>query len=70
MLLPARTPPAIVKTYNDALNQVLADPAVLQKFKASNLVATPGKPDVLDRQIREDAAMWKKVITEQDIKPE
>ncbi|VTU31704.1 Argininosuccinate lyase [Variovorax sp. PBS-H4] len=70
MLLPARTPPAIVKTYNEALNKVLADPAVLEKFKASNLVAAPGKPEVLDRQIREDAAMWKKVITEQGIKPE
>jgi tripartite-type tricarboxylate transporter receptor subunit TctC len=70
MLLPARTPADIVKRYNDALNQVLADPAVLQKFKAANLVATPGTPQVLDRQMRDDAAMWKKVIVEQGIKPE
>lgn len=70
MLLPARTPAAVVAAYNETLNQVLADPAVLQKFKAANLQATPGTPEVLDRRIREDAVMWKKVIDEQGIKPE
>ena len=70
MLLPARTPSAMVKAYNDALNQVLADPVVLEKFRAGNMVATPGAPEVLDRRIREDALMWKKVIDEQGIKPE
>ena len=70
MLLPAKTPAPVVKAYNDALNAALASPAVLQKFQNSGLTATPGAPDVLDRTIREDAAVWKKIITDQGIKPE
>lgn len=70
MLLPAKTPAPMVKTYNDALNAALASPAVLQKFQNSGLTPTPGSPDVLDRTIREDAAVWKKIITDQGIKAE
>lgn len=70
MLLPAKTPDSIVKSYNDALNQVLATDALRAKFKLSGLNATPGAPEVLSQQIQHDAALWKKVITEQGIKPD
>jgi len=70
MLLPAKTPPATVKAYNDALTEVLRMPAIRQKLQGIGLTATPGKPEELDRQIREDALMWKAVITEQKIKAE
>jgi len=70
LLLPAKTPPATVAAYNAALNQALAQPAVRDKFRASGLTPTPGKAEVLDKQIKEDAQMWKKVIVDQGIKPE
>jgi tripartite-type tricarboxylate transporter receptor subunit TctC len=68
MLLPAKTPTSIVTAYSDALHQVLADPATTERFKSLGLTPTPGTPEALDKQIKEDAAMWKKVIAERGIK--
>jgi tripartite-type tricarboxylate transporter receptor subunit TctC len=70
MLLPAKTPPAVVKEYNDALNQALSTPALREKFRAQHLRPTPGKPEVLDALIRSEAAKWKEVITTLNIKAE
>ncbi|MDO9435941.1 tripartite tricarboxylate transporter substrate binding protein [Hydrogenophaga sp.] len=70
MLLPAKTPPALVKEYNDALNQALTSPAIREKFQAQLLTPRPGKPEVLDDLIRDEAVKWKQVITSLNIKPE
>jgi len=70
LLVPAKTPEGIVRAYNEALNKVLGMPAILDRFQRAGLTATPGGAELLDQQIRADAAMWKKVITEQGIKPE
>ncbi len=70
LLLPAKTPTPVVQAYNDALNKALATPAVQQKFPGLGLTATPGTPEVLDKLIREDAALWKKIITDHHIQPE
>jgi tripartite-type tricarboxylate transporter receptor subunit TctC len=70
MMLPAKTPPAIVQAYNQALNQALNLPAVRDKLRSLGATPTPGTPDVLDKQVREDAVMWRQVITSQNIKPE
>ncbi|GAA5232459.1 tripartite tricarboxylate transporter substrate binding protein [Verticiella sediminum] len=70
LLAPAGTPDGTVQAYNDALAKVLAMPDIQAKFQSAGLKPMPGKPEELDRQIREDAAMWQKVITEQDIKAE
>ena len=70
MLVPAKTPDSAVQSYNEALAKVLAMPAIQEKFRRAGLTPTPGKPDVLDKQIQVDAAMWKKVIVEQGIKAE
>ncbi len=70
MMLPAKTPAPVVKAYNDALNTALASQAVRQKFQGAGLTPTPGTPEVLAQTIREDAAVWKKIITDQNIKAE
>lgn len=70
MLLPAKTPPTLVKEYNDALNQALTSPAIREKFQAQLLTPRPGKPEMLDALIRDEAAKWKQVITSLNIKPE
>jgi tripartite-type tricarboxylate transporter receptor subunit TctC len=70
MMLPSRTPPAIVQAYNGALNEVLGMPAVVERLRTLGATPVPGTPEVLDRRVREDAAMWRKVITANNIKPE
>jgi tripartite-type tricarboxylate transporter receptor subunit TctC len=70
LLLPGKTPESVVSAYNEALNKVLGSPAVLEKFHAAGLTATPGKPELLDAQIRDDFTVWKKIIADHGIKPE
>ena len=70
LLLPGKTPESVVSAYNEALNKVLGSPAVLEKFHATGLTATPGKPELLDAQIRDDFTVWKKIIADHGIKPE
>lgn len=70
MFLPARTPDAVVQAYNDALNKALALPSVRDRLSAIGASATPGTPQDLDRRVREDEAMWRKVIVDNRIRPE
>lgn len=70
MMVPARTPAAIVQAYNAALNKVLATSAVQEHLRTLGATAIPGTPETLDRRVREDAAMWRGVITANNIKPE
>lgn len=70
LMLPAKTPPAIVKSYNDALNQALASPAVRDKFQGMVLTPRPGAPELLDTWMHDEAAIAKKLITSLNIKLE
>ncbi|MGE4239848.1 Bug family tripartite tricarboxylate transporter substrate binding protein [Ramlibacter sp.] len=70
MLLPAKTPPAVIKQYNDALNTALTTPALRERILRLGATPAPGKPEVLDKVVRDDAAMWTAVIKQQGIKPE
>jgi tripartite-type tricarboxylate transporter receptor subunit TctC len=70
MLVPAKTPPAVVKTYNEALNKVLAMPAMQARLRGIGSVPKPGAPEVVEQQIQADAGMWRKIITDNKIKVE
>lgn len=70
LMLPAKTPDAIVQRYNDVLNQALATPALQEKFRAANLTATPGEPEVLGDLVKHELTMWRQIIAERGIKPE
>ncbi|MBH1964377.1 MAG: tripartite tricarboxylate transporter substrate binding protein [Comamonadaceae bacterium] len=70
MMLPARTPTAIVQAYNKALNEALAQPTVRDRMRALNATPAPGAPEALDQLIREDAKTWRKVIEDNKIKAE
>lgn len=70
LMLPAKTPDAIVKQYNDALEQALATPALQERFRAANLTPTPGEPEVLTQLIEHELGMWREIIAERGIKAE
>lgn len=70
LLAPAKTPAAIVKRYNDELNLALAALPLRDKLEAMGITPTPGLPDVLDKRMRDDTAMWTKLINELGIKPD
>jgi tripartite-type tricarboxylate transporter receptor subunit TctC len=70
LLLPAKTPPAIAARYNDELNKVLSKPEIKAKLDQMGATPTPGAAEVLDRILRDESAMWTKVVKDLGIKPE
>ena len=60
---PAGTSPAVVKRLNDAINASLADPALLERFKASGNTALQGSPADLAHLVRTETDSYRKLIT-------
>jgi tripartite-type tricarboxylate transporter receptor subunit TctC len=64
---PPKTPPAVVAKLNATLNEVLKDPALLERFKKQML--TPGGGTVAETRafIEDDTKRWSEVIKEANI---
>lgn len=59
LMAPARTPPAIVKKLNEAVNQVLRDPAVVRRMYELNFNDLPqNTPEQFATTIRNDLRDW------------
>ena len=61
--VPAKTPPAIIKRLNDALNAALSDPKVIERLTPTGLRPTAGTtPESFDQMVRADRAAWGPVV--------
>jgi tripartite-type tricarboxylate transporter receptor subunit TctC len=67
---PNGTDEKIIKKLGDAIREILADPAVRQKYAEIGVSAVGNSPAEFAAQINQEAAVWKKVIERTDIKPE
>jgi tripartite-type tricarboxylate transporter receptor subunit TctC len=67
---PNGTDEKIIKKLGDAIREILADPAVRQKYSEIGVSAVGNSPAEFAAQINQEAAVWKKVIERTDIKPE
>jgi len=70
VLAPAKTPRPVIEKLNKELNAVLADPAIVERLATLGIVATPGTPDQLAAQIRNDLEKYGKVVKAAGIKAE
>ena len=70
LMAPAGTSPAIVSRLNAAINQVLAQPDVLTRFKSDAVEAAPGSPAQLGKFIEADYRAWRDVVQVQNLKIE
>ena len=70
VLAPARTPRDIVQRLNAALGQVLAQPAVKERFATLGAEVQPSTSDELAAWIRDDLAVWMNVVKQAGIKVE
>jgi tripartite-type tricarboxylate transporter receptor subunit TctC len=70
ILAPAKTPRAIIEKLNRELNAVLSTPETVEKLSTLGIVATPGTPEQLGEQIRNDLARYGKVVKAAGIKAE
>ena len=70
ILTPAATPREIITRLNNALNKVLATSAVRERFAALGAEVQPSSSEELGKYIREDLALWVKVVKQAGIKVE
>ncbi|MDA7416867.1 tripartite tricarboxylate transporter substrate binding protein [Xenophilus arseniciresistens] len=63
LFAPAKTPPAIVKRLNEAVNQALKDPAVVQRMRELNFTDLPVEtPEQFAATIRQDLNDWGSLV--------
>ena len=62
LLVPARTPEAIVQRLNAVLREALTDPELTRPLLELGLIATPSTPQDFAARIRADFAKWKDVL--------
>ena len=70
ILVPAGTPAAIVNRLNAEINKVLATPEAKQELLTQGAYASPSTPEQAQARVKQEIAMWAKVIREADIKPD
>ena len=68
MLVPAKTPRAIIDTLNKALNTVLAEPAVRNQLLEQGADAVGGTPEALGKVIAAELPKWAKLAKDANIK--
>jgi tripartite-type tricarboxylate transporter receptor subunit TctC len=68
MLVPAKTPRAIIDKLNKALNTVLAEPAVRAQLLDQGADAVGGTPEALGKVIAAEVPKWMKLAKDANIK--
>ena len=64
---PAGTPPKVVSRLNEAINKVLADPAMQEKLKSLGMMPSPVTPQEFAAVVREDQKLWTRVVKDGNI---
>jgi tripartite-type tricarboxylate transporter receptor subunit TctC len=67
---PPKTPPAIVKKINVAINEIAQSPEVKAHFARVHLTAVPGDPAQTAAFIKEETKLWGEVIKAAGVQPE
>ena len=70
LFLPAGTPPAIVKRFNDAVNRALQDPETRAQLKRQAYQPVGGTPQEFKDYVKAEIAKWGKVVREANIQAE
>ena len=68
MLVPAKTPRAVIDKLNKALNTVLAEPAVRNQLLEQGADAVGGTPEALGKVITAELPKWAKLAKDANIK--
>ena len=70
LFAPARTPASVIAQINRALNDVLSDPQVIERFERQGARVEPGSPSALRTRVREDLARWQGVVAKGGLAPQ
>jgi tripartite-type tricarboxylate transporter receptor subunit TctC len=69
LFAPAGTPVAAIDRLNRALNEVLADPEVVERFERHGARAEPGRADALAQRMQADLGRWRQVVAQAELAP-
>ena len=64
---PAGTPPDVIARLNAAANAAMQKPEIAKQLQTDGLLVDTGAPELLDAQLKKDAALWGPVIKSQNI---
>jgi tripartite-type tricarboxylate transporter receptor subunit TctC len=67
LLAPAQTPPALVKHLNAEIQDILKEPATLQRLNQLGSVAMPGTAEDFGRFIRQESERWSAVVKKANV---
>lgn len=70
LLVPAKTPPAVVSRVNADFNQVLAAPDVQERLLASGFEPLGGTRQKFAEYLKAETRKWTKVVRDADIRVE
>jgi tripartite-type tricarboxylate transporter receptor subunit TctC len=68
VLAPAKTPPEIVRRWNEELNKALKNPEVAKKLQAQGIEIAGGSVDTARGWIDKQVDTWARVVKENNIK--
>jgi tripartite-type tricarboxylate transporter receptor subunit TctC len=69
VVVPARTPKAVIARLNEAFNQAFASAIVKERFAAMNYEAVGGPPEVFAEHLRKERKKWEEVARRAGLKP-
>jgi tripartite-type tricarboxylate transporter receptor subunit TctC len=65
LVAPAATPPEVIDKLHAAMKQIMAEPAVQQRFvELGNIPLASPPPDELRRYVKSEIVRWGKVVTQ------
>ena len=70
VMVPAKTPPAVIDRFNDEINKVLALPQMKAAAAKIDVTLVGGGPETLDALVRKEIKQWTEVAQRANIKPE
>ncbi|WP_036596831.1 4-oxalomesaconate tautomerase [Ottowia thiooxydans] len=70
LFAPAKTPVAVVSRINAALNEVLSDPEVIDRFERQGATVEVGPPSALGLRVGNELTRWQGVVAEGALAPD
>jgi len=70
VMVPAKTPPAVIAKFNGEVNKILALQEVKDQAAKIGVTLAGGTPEILDTLVKKEIKQWTEVVQRAKIKPE
>ena len=70
VMVPARTPPAVIGKFNGEVNKILALQEVKDTASKAGVTLAGGTPETLDALVKKEIQQWTRVVQRANVKPE